>query len=184
VHRGFTGNSLIQIFLVFLACGLRWGEALALRTDCIDFDREVMYVKKTLQSITGQGQVIGEPKSVTSRRIVPMLEFVIEVLKNHLNREIESEYVFCTSRGTPFGPRNIGRHFKKILRKAGLPETTRIHDLRHTFVSFMLSQNVPPKDLQVIAGHADFSTTMNIYGHLMPGAYHEAAKKMDKLFTP
>jgi integrase len=52
----------------------------------------------------------------------------------------------------------------------------------HTFVSFMLSQNVPPKDVQVIAGHASFSITMDIYGHLMPGAQREAAKKVDKLF--
>jgi integrase len=77
----------------------------------------------------------------------------------------------------------VVRHFKKSLLKAGLPETIRLHDLRHTFVSFMLAQNVPPKDVQVIAGHADFSTTMDIYGHLMPGAHQEAAKKMDKLFN-
>ena len=73
--------------------------------------------------------------------------------------------------------------FKKMLELAGLPQTTRIHDLGHTFVSFLLSQNVPPKDVQVIAGHADYSTTMNIYGHLMPGAQREAAKKMDDFFT-
>jgi integrase len=46
----------------------------------------------------------------------------------------------------------------------------------------MLAQNVPPKDVQMIAGHASFSTTMDIYGHLMPGALKEAAEKMDKLF--
>jgi hypothetical protein len=46
----------------------------------------------------------------------------------------------------------------------------------------MLSQNVPPKDVQVIAGQDDFSTTLNIYGHLMPGSLKEAAKKLDKLF--
>ena len=177
-------DRLFPLYVVFLGCGLRRGEALALTTDCIDFDREVIYVKKTLQSIKGQGLVIGEPKSETSRRTVALPEFVSEVLRRHLNREIDSHYVFCTSRGTPFGPRNIVRHFKKMLKKAGLPETTRIHDLRHTFVSFMLAQNVPPKDVQIIAGHADFSTTMDIYGHLMPGAHHEAAKKMDKLFTP
>ena len=76
----------------------------------------------------------------------------------------------------------IVRHFKRVLKKAGLPESIRLHDLRHTYVSLLLAQNVPPKDVQVMAGHADFSTTMNIYGHLMPGAQKEAAKKLDKLF--
>ena len=68
------------------------------------------------------------------------------------------------------------------MHKVGITDF-RFHDLRHTFVSFMLAENVPPKDVQVIAGHADFSTTMDIYGHLMPGAQKEAAKKMDKLFN-
>ena len=100
-----------------------------------------------------------------------------------VNRNTSSDYVFRTSNGTPFIPRNIVRHFKKTLNKAGLPPSTRIHDLRHFFVSWLLAQHTPPKDVQVIAGHADFSTTMDIYGHLMPGADRLAAKKMDSLFN-
>jgi integrase len=156
---------------------------LALTKDCIDWENGIIHVSKTIQAIRGKGLVIGEPKSEASRRPVAMPEFVQRTLADHLNsRKIESDFVFCTSKGTPFSPRNIVRHFKKVLKKAGLPQTTRLHDLRHTFVSFLLSQNVPPKDVQGIAGHADFSTTMDIYGHLMPGAQKEAARKMDKLF--
>jgi integrase len=95
---------------------------------------------------------------------------------------VESPYVFCTSNGTPFSPRNVVWHFKKSLVKAGLPDI-RLYDLRHTFVGFMLSQNVPPKDVQVIIGHVDFSTTMDNYGHLISDAKREAAEKMDKLFN-
>jgi len=47
----------------------------------------------------------------------------------------------------------------------------------------MLAQNVPPKDVQAIAGHASFKTTMDIYSQLMPGAQREAVKKMEKMFT-
>ena len=74
------------------------------------------------------------------------------------------------------------RYFKSVLEKAELPETIRIHDLRHMFVSYMLAQNVPPKDVSVIAGHSTFSVTMDIYGHLMPNAKREAADKMNGLF--
>jgi integrase len=49
-------------------------------------------------------------------------------------------------------------------------------------VSYLLSQNTPPKDVQEIVGHASYSTTVDIYGHLMPGAERTAAKKMDKFF--
>ncbi len=178
-------DRLLPLYVVYLGCGLRRGEALALTTDCIDWENGLIRVNKTIQAITGKGLVMGEPKSESSRRSIAMPEFVRQTLAEHLaHQRIESEYVFCTSKGTPFSPRNIVRHFKKVLKQADLPQTTSIHDLRHTFVSFLLSQNVPPKDVQVIAGHADFSTTMNIYGHLMPGAQKEAAKKMDRLFYP
>jgi integrase len=96
---------------------------------------------------------------------------------------VESNFVFCTRNGTPFSPRYAIRHFKAVLAKAGLPDSIRIHDVRHTFVSLMLAENVPASDVQKIAGHASFSTTVDIYGHLMSGAHKEAAQKMDKLFT-
>ena len=176
-------DRLYAFYVVSLGCGLRRGEALALTWDAVDLEDGTLYVQQIIQHIIGQGLVISEPKSEKSRRVVVMPDFVKEALKIHKgNQVVESEYVFHTSVGTPFYPRNIVRHFKKILDKAGLPGHIRLHDLRHTFVSFMLSQNVPPKDVQEIAGHASFKTTMDIYGHLMPGAQREAAKKMDKLF--
>ena len=174
-------DRLYSFYVVCLGCGLRRGEALALTWDAVDLDAGTLYVKQIIQHIIGQGLVISEPKSEKSRRVVVMPEFVKQALIKHKHNN--SEFVFCTSRGTPFYPRNIVRHFKRTLDKAGLPSTIRLHDLRHTFVSFMLSQNVPPKDVQVIAGHASFKTTMDIYGHLMPGAQREAADKMDKLFN-
>jgi integrase len=175
-------DRLYAYYVILLGCGLRRGEGLALTWDCIDLDTGTITVKKSLQQVKGEGLVVGEPKSRSAYRIVAMPNFVVEALIDQ-KKVVESPYVFCTSNGTPFSPRNIDRHFKKKLEEAGLPNSIRLHDLRHTFVSFMLSQNVPPKDVQVIAGHADFSTTMDIYGHLMPGARKEAAQKMDKLFN-
>jgi integrase len=176
-------DRLLPLYLVYLGCGLRRGEALALTKDCIDWQNGLIHIRKTLSAIPGEGLVVGEPKSESSRRPVAMPDFVRRALSDHLaNRKVDSDYIFCTANGTPFSPRNIVRHFKRTLRKAGLPQHFRIHDLRHTFVSLLLAQNVPPKDVQVIAGHADFSTTMNIYGHLMPGAHKEAARKLDRLF--
>jgi integrase len=175
-------DRLYAYYVILLGCGLRRGEGLALTWDCVDLDAGTITVKKSLQQLKGKGLVVGEPKSRSAYRIVSIPNFVIEVLVNQ-KKVVESPYVFCTSKGTPFSPRNIDRHFKRKLKEAELPTSIRLHDLRHTFVSFMLSQNVPPKDVQVIAGHADFSTTMDIYGHLMPGARKEAAQKMDKLFN-
>lgn len=176
-------DRLFPLYVLFLGCGLRRGEALALTWDCIDFEKCTIHVRKTLQLITGQGLVVGEPKSESSRRSVAMPDFVLATLHSHFEkRNPGSEYVFVTSKGTPFIPRNIVRHFKATIKKAGLPDKTRIHDLRHFFVSWLLSKNTPPKDVQAIVGHAQFSTTVDIYGHMMPEANKNAADKMNGLF--
>jgi integrase len=177
-------DRLYPFYVLLLSTGLRKGEALALTLDCLDLDDGVATVAKTLNFLPGQGLVTGETKSERSRRVVALPEFTCQVLAGHLaHRDSDSPYVFCTRNGTPFSPRYLIRHFKTALNKAGLPETIRIHDLRHTFVSFMLAENVPASDVQKMAGHASFSTTVDIYGHLMAGAQKEAAKKMNKLFV-
>jgi integrase len=178
------GDRLYPFYVLLLSTGLRKGEALALTLDCLNLDEGVVNVTKTLNFLPGKGLVTGETKSERSRRVVALPELTSKVLTDHLaNREIASDYVFCTRNGTPFSPRFAIKHFKTTLAKAGLPDTIRIHDLRHTFVSFMLGANVPASDVQKIAGHASFSTTVDIYGHLMVGAQKEAAKKMNGLLT-
>ncbi len=171
-------------YVLLLSTGLRKGEGLALTLDCLNLGEGIIEVNKTLNFIIGKGLVVGEPKSERSRRKVALPEFTRKVLAEHLaNRKVQSPYVFCTSKGTPFSPRNVLRHFKKIVARAGLPETTRVHDLRHTFVSYQLAAGTPASDVQKIAGHASFSTTVDIYGHLMDGAHRESAKRMEGLFA-
>jgi integrase len=145
-------DRLYPFYVVALGCGLRKGELLALTWDCIDWHNRLIHVKRSLQALKGKGLVVGEPKSQSSRRVVAMPEFVQRVLADHMvNKTVESEYVFCTSKGTPFGPRNIIRHFKGVLKKAGLPATIRIHDLRHTFISFMFPQKMSNQLLVILA---------------------------------
>jgi len=133
-------DRLYPLYLVYLGCGLRRGEALALTWDCVDIEQGIIQVKKTIQLLPGKGLVVGEPKSESSRRSVAIPDFVLAALKyQYTNRNLETDYVFCTSNATPFIPRNIVRHFKKALKKAGLSESTRIHDLRHFFVSWLLA---------------------------------------------
>ncbi len=183
--KALEGDRLYPFYVLLVSTGLRKGEALALTLDCLDLEQGIIRVEKTLNFISHRGLVVGEPKSERSRRKVALPDFTRKVLAEHLgNRKVTSPYVFCTSRGTPFGPRSVLRHFKTVLEKAGLPQRLRIHDLRHTFVSYQLAAGTPASDVQKIAGHASFSTTVDIYGHLMDHAHRESAKKMDSLFTP
>jgi len=178
-------DPLYPLYVVFLSTGLRRGEALGLKWENVDLVEGIISVKGIITSIKGK-TVWGETKTASSRRIVALPEFTKSVLIDHkLKQTVESEYVFCTSKGTPYSPRNILRHFKKMAGIAGLPPNTTIHSLRHFFTSYALSQNVPVKDVQAILGHADARFTLNVYAHLLEGSQVEAAKKINKLFgTP
>jgi integrase len=89
--------------------------------------------------------------------------------------------MFTTSTGKPISPRNVLRHFHNSLAKAGIPRV-KFHSLRHTFISYLLSKNVPPKDVQVIAGHSSFAVNRDTYGYTIKGAQKEAAKKLEGVF--
>jgi len=56
------------------------------------------------------------------------------------------------------------------------------HDLRHSAATILLSVGVPAKVVQEILGHANISTTMNIYGHVLPSMHQEAMDEMSVLF--
>jgi integrase len=78
-----------------------------------------------------------------------------------------------------FSLRLIYRAFKALLRRAGLPPTTRFHDLRHTCATLLLRQGVKPKFVQELLGHADITTTLNTYFHVIPSLRGETASAMD-----
>ena len=95
----------------------------------------------------------------------------------------ENDLIFPSSVGTPLDLRNLVKEFKDILQKTGLPEI-RFHDLRHTAASIMLSRNIPVFTVSRILGHAKPSITLDVYGHLIPGAQEFAARTMDLALTP
>ena len=69
-----------------------------------------------------------------------------------------------------------------ILTAADLPRVT-FHSLRHACASFLLAQGVSPRVVMETLGHSQFSTTMDIYAHVMPAMQREAAERMDALLA-
>ena len=74
------------------------------------------------------------------------------------------------------------RSFKPTLERAGLPKTTRVHDLRHTCATVLLSHGVHPKFVQELLGHKNISITLDTYSHVLPGMGDAAAGAMDEAF--
>jgi integrase len=87
--------------------------------------------------------------------------------------------VFPSQVGTLLSARNLQRHFKGLLERAGVPKSFRFHDLRHTCATLLLRQGVNPKFVQEVLGHADISLTLNVYSHVLPDMGNAAAGAMD-----
>jgi integrase len=93
-----------------------------------------------------------------------------------------NDLVFATGDGTPLMLRNIiRRHFRPVLRRAGLPETLRLYDLRHTCATLLLSAGVHPKVASERLGHSSVTLTMDVYSHVLPSMQQDATEKLESI---
>jgi integrase len=187
-----AGDRLEALYLVALGVGLRQGEILGLRWSDVDLDGGTLTVRHALARIDGRLELV-EPKSATSRRVVPLPGFVRDALVAHRRRQAAeplslrpdapdpfADLVFMTTHGTPLDGITITRRFQRILADAGLPRQ-RFHDLRHACASLLLAQGVPARVVMETLGHSEISLTLNTYSHVMPSVGREAAERMDQL---
>ncbi len=73
--------------------------------------------------------------------------------------------------------------FKRLLKRAGLPETTRFHDLRHTCATLLLAKGVHPKIVPELLGHATISITLDTYSHVLPDMQSQAVSAMESALS-
>jgi integrase len=184
------GDRLEALYTVALALGMRRGEIAALRWEDVDLAHGTLHVRRTLVRITGK-VVSMPPKTEKGNRKIDLPAVVVTALRQHrFQQENEQRLtgsawkdeglVFTTPRGTALLLEKFGVMLQEHLARAGLPHL-RFHDLRHSCASFLLAQGVPPKVVQEILGHSSIAITMDVYGHLLPGARRDAADKMDDL---
>ena len=176
------------LFSLLLTTGVRPGEALGLKWDDIDFEKGKIQIRR---SLTRDGN-LEEPKTARSRRTIPLPKSVLQDLKEHKKNQAQeklksSEYydrelVFASQKGGPVPYRNLIRlHFKPILKKAGLPETIRLYDLRHTCATLLLSAGENPKVVSERLGHASIILTLDTYSHILPDMQQGAANKLETM---
>ena len=148
----------------------------------------MLTVRRALQRV-GKHVRFVEPKSKQSRRRVSVPTFAVRALEGHSERQaserrlagsrwLETGLVFTSSIGTALDERNVRRTFKEILRAAELPDL-RLHDLRHTTATLLLTEGVHPRVVMETLGHSQVSLTLDTYSHVLPGLQAEAAKRMD-----
>jgi len=191
-----SGERLEALYHLAIASGMRQGEILGLYWSDIDFYKNTIKIQRQIQRIPRQGLVFSPPKTETGNRIISIGESTLEQMKKHKQRQKfdkeylgdrwkESELVFTSTIGTPIDPKNLNLDFKRVLRKAGLPNM-RFHDLRHSSITILLNEiGVPIKVAQSRSGHTRPSTTIDIYGGDISNKMdRSAAQQLDELITP
>ena len=195
LQRNHTYNHWYPIFAVMLGTGLRVGEATGLRWCDIDLDKGMVDVNHTLVYYCHRHEVekngcyfnVNTPKTETSTRQVPMMDFVKEAfLKEKEYQEavgVEckatvdgyTDFIFVNRFGNVQHQGTLNKAIRRIIRDCNdevlmkgeddpvlLPHFS-CHTLRHTFTTRMCEAGVNVKVIQDTLGHADIATTLNIY---------------------
>ncbi len=170
------------LFLCAIHTGMRAGELAGLQWPDIDWRGKFIWVRRAVK-----GGKIQQTKTGKKRKI-DMFDTLIEELQAMRRRRREEflkngkneipEWVFCNSDGKPLDIQNVkNRHFNKCLEAAKL-RRIRFHDLRHTFASLLLQNGESPQYVKEQMGHSSIKVTVDVYGHLIPGANRQAVNRL------
>lgn len=180
------------IWSLALATGLRKGELLGLRWQDVDTQRNVVAVRQTVGTLRGTLE-IKRPKTVKSRREVNVAPDVLGLLREHRAHQMERyqelqdkglgsiwedhDLVFPSATGGPIHPDNLDRDFNRLIKQAGV-KRIRIHDLRHSYATLAIALGNPLKVVSESMGHADVSTTLRTYAHVVPAQRTDLANSV------
>lgn len=181
------GNEYAPMMKLAVFTGMREGEILGLTWDAVDFERGTISVKQQLQLIKGE-YVIQSTKSDRTRQLTPA-PFVFDLLRTVRRDQFamrlrmgtdwigEYDLVFTRYDGRNVARNTLYMNFKRCLEAAGLPTTTRFHDLRHSYAVFALECGDNIKEVQSALGHYSAAFTLNTYEHISEEAKKESAAR-------
>jgi integrase len=165
------------LVLVLAYCGLRWGEAAALRVRNVDVIHRRIRVVEAVTEINGR-LVVGSPKT-HQERTVPVPAFVGDMLVEHLAGASQGGLAFTSPRGETLRVGNFRRGwFDRATGTLGI-EGLVPHELRHTAASLAIAAGASVKGVQMMLGHASATLTLDLYGHLFPDELEGVAERLD-----
>ena len=173
--QAIKGDPFERVFIVDLFSGLRQSEILGLQWEDIDFDNGTITVCRQLQKdYQGRGYLFIDETKNGKRRTVSVDPSVLRVLKEQRRDQLaqrlkmgqewrnERNLVFTDGHGDHLKHHTVYRHFKKAVESIGL-ESTRFHDLRHSFAINALQAGDNVKEIQEQLGHYSSAFTMDVY---------------------
>lgn len=162
-----TSVSDFQLGFVILFTGCRLGEALALQYRDCDLKNNVIHITKSV-GFHGNQPVINPPKTKTSVRTVPLLPPLKQRLKELKLKPTD----YLVSGEKPLTKSVLFRRWEKFCKDKKIDIDR--HSIRHQYATTLYEAGIDPKSAQELLGHAQISTTMDIYTHIS-----EAKHKQD-----
>ncbi|ULT58177.1 site-specific integrase [Neobacillus drentensis] len=206
----YTKNEAIELFKLLqnepihwrliitlaITTGLRREELLGLQWQDLDLEKGTLQVNHSLTHTKGSGHKLTIPKTKSSLRMVSIPAYLVKELRKYKNIKNKERlkaaelweggdhfFVFCSWNGKPFYPTVPGTWWRRFIKRTGF-KYIRFHDLRHTAATLLINEGEHAKNISERLGHANITTTMNIYSHYLREADERAAAKFDALFSP
>jgi integrase/recombinase XerD len=155
-----------SLLMLIYSCGLRIGEALALRPADIRSEEGLIYIRGA--------------KGNKDRR-VPLSPRILEQLRLYYNSFRPQHYLFeGQKKGDPYSSRSAAQVLKRAVHKSGITKKITLHTLRHSYATHITNKGVNIQYLQEILGHNSPKTTM-IYTHLSGKDIREVRSPLDDL---
>ena len=162
-------------FMTLFWTGILIGELLALNVADVDFEKRTISIMKSYQRMGGR-DVITEPKTPKSKRVIAIPQFLAVDLQDYVN----SMYgVQGEDRLFPITKYYLEHEMQRGIKESGV-KRIRIHDLRHSHASLLVEMGFSPLEIANRLGHEKIETTLNTYSHLYPDKQEQLADRLDK----
>ena len=178
------------IYLLVLG-GLRRGECLGLMWELVNFKEKTITIKNNLLNIRGKGVYLDTPKTKKSLRTVTLPDVCFSLLKELKEKQEimkdmfkgswkETDFVFKDEFGNYYNPSRLSRNWSSFMKKHNLKHI-RLHDLRHTCATYLLSHNTPIATVSKKLGHSNIYTTLDVYTHAVDSDDVEASNLLNNM---
>lgn len=168
IKQNFTFRNL-GIY-ISLTTGLRIGEICGLKWSDINTDKGTITVNHTIERIyiiDGECKhtelVVNTPKTKNSCREIPMNKELLAMVKP-LKKVINEGFYMLTNEEKPTEPRTYRNYYHRLMKRLDIPRM-KYHGLRHSFATRCIESNCDYKTVSVLLGHANITTTLNLYVH-------------------
>ena len=187
-----SGHKFEYLYLVTLFTGMREGEVLGLTWDCIDFKGFRVYVCNNILYTPERGVYEDTPKTERSKRYISLPAETMRMLKRYQTWQFSERlrlgeyyqdqgFVFAQDNGKPMHPDSVTDWLSKFSKRHNLPHINP-HAFRHTMASMLYFNGVDSVSISKRLGHAQVSTTANIYAHVMEEADQKNADILAEIF--